>query len=37
VDGARRVVRETHLAALKSNDNVLLDAWALANASELLR
>jgi hypothetical protein len=33
----RRVVRETHLAALKSNDNVLLDAWALANASELLR
>jgi hypothetical protein len=33
----RRVVREAHLAALKSNDNVLVDAWALANAPELLR
>lgn len=33
----RRVVRETYLAALKSNDNVLLDAWVLANAPELLR
>jgi hypothetical protein len=33
----RRVVREAHLAALKSNDNVLVDAWVLANAAELLR
>lgn len=33
----RRVVREAHLAALKSNNNVLLDAWAIANAQELLR
>ncbi|UYN93832.1 MAG: hypothetical protein KIT25_17485 [Enhydrobacter sp.] len=33
----RRVVREAHLAALKSDRNVLVDAWALANAQELLR
>jgi hypothetical protein len=33
----RRVVREAHLAALKANNNVLLDAWALAHAGELLR
>src|SRR6185437_4832605 len=29
----RRVVREAYLAALKSNDNVLVDAWTLAHAS----
>jgi hypothetical protein len=33
----RRVVREAHLDALKSERNVLVDAWALANAQELLR
>jgi hypothetical protein len=33
----RRVVRESHLAALKGERNVMLDAWALANAGELLR
>lgn len=33
----RRVVRESHLAALKANNNVLVDAWALANAGELLK
>lgn len=33
----RRVVRESHLAALKTNNNVMLDAWALANAGELLK
>jgi hypothetical protein len=30
-------VREAHLDALKSERNVLVDAWALANAQELLR
>jgi hypothetical protein len=33
----RRVVREAHLAALKSERNVLVDAWVLAHARELLR
>ena len=33
----RRVVRDAHLAALKSNNNVLIDAWVLAHASDLLR
>ena len=33
----RRVSREAHLAALKSERNVMMDAWALANAAELLR
>ncbi len=33
----RRVVREAHLAALKSNNNILIDAWALAHAQDLLR
>ena len=33
----RRVVRETHLAALRSNDNLLMDAWVLAHAPDLLR
>jgi hypothetical protein len=33
----RRVVREAHLAALRSDDNVLADAWALAKAPEMLR
>ncbi|HYD06263.1 MAG TPA: hypothetical protein VEC60_11090 [Reyranella sp.] len=33
----RRVVREAHLAALKASNNVLVDARALALASELLR
>lgn len=33
----RRVVRETHLAALKSTNNVLVDARALALSNELLR
>lgn len=33
----RRVVRETHLAALKSNSHVLIDAWVLAHAQDLLR
>jgi hypothetical protein len=32
----RRVVREAHLAALKSNDNLLMDAWVLAHAPDLL-
>jgi len=30
-------VREAHIAALKSNNNVLVDAKALAMAPELLR
>lgn len=33
----RRVVREAHLAALKSNNNILIDAWVLAHAPDLLR
>ena len=33
----RRVVREAHLAALKADSNVLVEAWTLANAAELLR
>lgn len=33
----RRVVRETHLTALKAANNVLVDARALAMANELLR
>ena len=33
----RRVVRELHLAALKAPNNLLIDAWAIANAQELLR
>jgi hypothetical protein len=33
----RRVVRETHLAGLKAPNNVLVDAWAIANAAELLK
>jgi hypothetical protein len=33
----RRVVRETHLAALKSNNHILIDAWVLAHAPDLLR
>ena len=33
----RRVVREAHLAALKSNNHVMLDAWVLAHAPDLMR
>ncbi len=33
----RRVVREAHLAALKASNNVLIDAWVLAHAPDLLR
>ena len=33
----RRIVRESHLAALKSNNHVLIDAWVLAHAPDLLR
>jgi hypothetical protein len=33
----RRIVREQHLAALKSNSNLMLEAWALAHAPDLLR
>ena len=33
----RRVVREAHLAALRSNNHVLIDAWVLAHAPDLLR
>jgi hypothetical protein len=33
----RRIVREQHLAALKSNSNLVLEAWALAHAPDLLR
>jgi hypothetical protein len=32
-----RVVREAHLAALKANNHVLIDAWVLAHAPDLLR
>jgi hypothetical protein len=33
----RRIVRESYLAALKSNDNAMLDAWTVAHAADLLR
>ena len=33
----RRIVREAHLAALKANTNLMIDAWALAHAADLLR
>jgi hypothetical protein len=33
----RRVSREAHIQAMKSDRHVMMDAWALANAADLLR